>query len=42
MDVSFDLNDTPEKTGRVLNTKRNVRFSATIAKRINNVLSDYL
>jgi len=42
MGVSFDLNDAPEKTGRVLNTKRNVRFSATIAKRINNVLSDYL
>ena len=40
--VSFDLNDAPEKTGRELNARRNARFSAAIAKRINNVVSDYL
>ena len=40
--VSFDLNDTVVKIGRVFNTSRNTRFSAAIAKRINNVVSDYL
>jgi hypothetical protein len=40
--VSFDLNDTVVKIGRELNARRNARFSAAIAKRINNVLSDYL
>jgi hypothetical protein len=40
--VSFDLNDTVVKIGRALNARRNARFSAAIAKRINKVLSNYL
>jgi hypothetical protein len=40
--VSFDLNDTVVKIGRELNARRNARFSAAIAKWINNVVSDYL
>ena len=40
--VSFQFNDTAIKIGRELNARRNVRFSAGVAKRINNVLSDYL
>jgi hypothetical protein len=42
MGVSFDLNDTVVKIGRELNARRNARFSAAIANRINNVVSDYL
>ena len=42
MGVSFDLNDTVVKIGRELNARRNARFSAAIAKRINKVLSNYL
>ncbi len=40
--VSFDLNDSVVKIGRVFNARRNARFRAAIVKRINNVLSDYL
>jgi len=42
MGVSFQFNDTVIKIDRELNTRRNARFSAAIAKRINSVLSDYL
>jgi hypothetical protein len=40
--VSFDLNDSVVKIGRVSNARRNARFRAAIVKRINNVLPDYL
>jgi len=40
--VSFALNDTVVKIARAFNAKKNIRFSAAIVKRINNVLSDYL
>ena len=42
MGVSCDFNDTVVKIGRAFNTRRNACFSAAIAKRINNVVSDYL
>jgi len=40
--VCFQFNDTVIKIGRELNARRNARFSTAIAKRIINVLSDYL
>jgi hypothetical protein len=40
--VSFQFKDTGIKIGRELNERRNAHFPAAIAKRINNVLSDYL
>jgi len=40
--VSFQFNETVIKIGRELNERRNARFSAAIAKSVNNVVSDYL
>ena len=40
--VYSQFNDTAIKMCWELNSRRNARFSAVIAKRTNNVLSDYL
>ena len=42
MGVSFDLNDTIVKIGKELNARSNARFSADMAGRMANMLSDYL